>query len=112
MEGLEDKLCAILNNPESMQQIMAMAQSLGGSRQSEAPAKEPPPQPDFDISMIQKMSGLVNQTGTDKNQQALLRALAPYLSHQRISKLENAMRAAKMARFAAAALSNRSQQGR
>jgi len=52
------------------------------------------------------------QGSIDKNQQALLRALSPYLSRQRIKKLENAMRAAKMAGFAASALNAKSSQGR
>ena len=57
MEDLENKLGAILGNPEMMQKIMALAQNLGGS---DNPA--PPPQqsaagiPDIDISMLQKPS--------------------------------------------------------
>ena len=31
MEDMEDKIGAILSNPQMMQQIMAMAQSLGGA---------------------------------------------------------------------------------
>lgn len=111
MEGLEEKLGAILGNPETMQKIMSMAQTLGGEPQKEAP-KAASSAPDIDLSMLQKMSGLARQTSIDKDQQTLLRALAPYLSRQRIAKLENAMRAAKMARFAAAALSANPNQGR
>ncbi|MBO5953508.1 MAG: hypothetical protein J6Q53_05260 [Oscillospiraceae bacterium] len=36
----------------------------------------------------------------------MLKALGPYLSRERLRKLENAMRAAKMAKVAAAALGN------
>ena len=106
MEGMEEKLGAILNDPTAMQKIMAMAQSLGaGQSQQEAP--KPPqgnPLPDIDLGMLQKFSGLAKQSNIDKEQQALLRALGPYLSRERIRKLENAMRAAKMARIAATAL--------
>jgi len=106
MDGIEEKLSSVLNDPEMMQKIMAMAQSLGsGSTQQEAP-KQPQnnPLPDIDLGMLQKFSGIARQGNIDKEQQALLRALSPYLSRERIRKLENAMRAAKMARIAAAAL--------
>lgn len=108
MEGLEEKLGAILNDPKAMEKIMSMAKSLGGGEQAQAP----PALPDFDPSMLQKIASLSRQGSIDKNQQALLRALSPYLSRQRITKLENAMRAARMAGFAASALSAKSTQGR
>ena len=60
--------------------------------------------PDIDIGMLQKLSGFARQSGIDKEQQALLRALGPYLSQGRITKLEKAMRAAKMARLASSFL--------
>ena len=56
--------------------------------------------PDMDISMLQKLSGFARQSGIDKNQQALLHALCPYISQNKVTKLEKAMRAAKMARLA------------
>ncbi len=98
MDDLESKLGSVLNNPEMMGQIMALAQKLNPS---EASAKqEPVSAGDIDLSMVQKLSGLAKQSGIDKNQQSLLRALSPYLSRQRIQKLERAMRAAKMASMA------------
>lgn len=107
MDGMEDKLGAILSNPQMMQQIMSIAQSLGQSSQP-VPEEKPEPKPaipEIDLSMIQKISGLANQSGIDHNQQALLKALSPYLSRERIARLERAMRAAKMARYASTFLS-------
>ena len=95
MAEMDDKLGAILNNPAMMQQIMAMAQSLG----QQAPPKEESPPP-FDPGMMQKVMSLGTQTSIDSNQQALLTALNPYLPHQRLNKLEKAMRAAKLAKLA------------
>lgn len=100
MSEMEEKLDSVLNNPQMMQQIMSMAQSLGGQ-----PAKDDGPQnnesfPEIDLGMLQKLSGLAGQSSIDKNQRSLLHALGPYLSRERISKLEKAMRAAKMARMA------------
>lgn len=105
MENFEQQLGAVLGNPEMMQKIMSMAQALGTSKPETEPQGEPPPpMPDIDIGLIQKISGLAGQSSIDKEQQALLKALGPYLTSRRIHKLENAMRAAKMARLAAATL--------
>lgn len=103
MEDIQAQMGAILNDPDMMQKIAAMAQSM----------QMPPPQPEapssdpgsfdlsgIDIGMIQKISGLASQSGIDKNQKNLLNALGPYLRQERIAKLEKAMRAAKMARLA------------
>jgi len=100
---LEEQLGAILSNPEMMQKIQAVAQSLGAS----APPAQPEQKvPDIDLSVLQKVSALAGQTGIDQNQQSLLTALTPYLSRNRVAKLENAMRAAKMAKLAAGFLGN------
>ena len=110
MDQMEDKLNSILGNPQMMQQIMSMAQALGAG--SPEPPKEdlppPPPAPSvpggLDLGTIQKLIGIARQSGIDNNQQALLKALAPYLSQARIVKLEKAMRAAKIASLASTAL--------
>lgn len=111
MDEMEDKLGAILNNPQMMQQIMAMAQMMGQSQQSPPPKQEEPPRPPQqsfptgnDAAMLQRIYGIARQSGIDKNQQALLKALGPYLSRDRIIKLEKAMRAAKIAGLASTAL--------
>ena len=105
MENLEQQLGAVLGNPEMMQQIMAMAQALGTSNpEPQEVPPPPPPMPEIDLGLIKKISGLAGQSAIDKEQQALLKALGPYLTSRRIRKLENAMRAAKMARIAATAL--------
>ena len=103
MEELEKKLNAIVSNPEMMEKVMALAQSLGGS----PPVKEPEPQRSEgqsfnlpDLSALQKISSMASQTGIDPDQRNLIGALRPYLSPSRIGKLERAMRAAKMASMA------------
>lgn len=106
MEDLEQQLGSVLSNPEMMRQIMNLAQSLNAQPQQkqEAPAQ---PLPDIDLSMVQKMAGLAKQSGIDNQQQTLLNALSPYLSRERVQKLEKAMRAAKMAKFVSAILEQR-----
>ena len=101
MDGMEEKLGAILGNPQMMQQIMALAQSMG----SQSPPPEPPPKQDSpDPVMMQKMMTALQSSGVDAHQRALLSALNPYLTRDRISRLERAMRAAKLAGMATAFL--------
>ena len=57
-----------------------------------------------ELEMISRISALSQQTGLGRQEQALLKALDPYLSRDRLAKLEKAMHAAKMARFATVAL--------
>lgn len=97
MDQMEEKLGTILNNPQLMQQIMTMAQSLG---QQNPPKENPPPAPGFDPKLLGQLSQMARQSNTSNEEQALLQALGPYLQSDRIRKLERAMRAAKMARFA------------
>ena len=100
MEDMQSGINAILSNPQMMEQIMAMAQSIQSPEAPEPSTPPTPPAPEFDLSLIQKLSGLANNATIDKNQQNLIHALSPYVNSRRIEKLEKAMRAAKLASFA------------
>ena len=121
MAELEEKLNSILSNPQMMQQIMAIAQSFGQqdhppqesqAQQSPQQSKQvPQPQqkstPPFgknEVEMVRRLSSLAQQTGLDRQQQNLIRALQTYLGKDRLGKLEKAMHAAKIAKFASSAL--------
>ena len=108
MEDMQAKLGAILNDPDMMQKIMAFAQNLGSNpkpHMQEPPHQEAaPPFPQIDPAMLQRLSGMMQSGRIDPNQQQLLQALRPYISNRRLSKLERAMRAARMAGIATAFL--------
>lgn len=122
MSELEDQLGAILGNPKMMESIMALAQSMGQPEQPQdgkgpeekAPPKPPgpqgppgPPPPgggDMDMAMIKALTGFARNSCIDKEQKALLSALCPYISKDRLQKLEKAMRAAKIAQQASCLL--------
>ena len=110
MDGMEEKLNTILGNPEMMSQIMNMAQALGaGSLEKKEPLSEMETDlapTGLDPSMLQKIAYAVQKSGIDPQQQALLKALRPYLTQQRLHKLEKAMRAAKLAGIAGTFLGN------
>lgn len=113
MSELEEKLNHVLNNPQLMQQIMAMAQNMNAASSAPEPTTPQDTMPELDINLIRQLSGIAQKGTIDRNQQSLLKALGPYLSPGRIGKLEKAMRAAKMAQFATVFLnSNQFQSGR
>lgn len=111
MDELQNKLGQLLSDPEAMQKLMTLAQSLSAG-DGESPRQQAPQDsevsagalPGLDASMLRRLSGFASQNRIDNNEQTLLKALGPYLSRERISKLERAMRAAKMAKMATALL--------
>lgn len=105
MSELEEKLGSVLGNPQLMQQLQAMAQTLGQSGPRPAP-EEPPAASGTgpDPQLLQKLSGIAGAGAVDSNQKALLSAMTPYVSSRKLQRLEKAMRAAKMARMASAVL--------
>ena len=106
MDDMQNQMNNILQNPEMMQKIMQMAQSLN----QQTPNNDPSPAvnqntpgssiPSIDPAALRHLAGLAGQTNIDNNQRSLLKALTPYLSRERITKLEKAMRAAKLANLA------------
>lgn len=104
MSGMEDQLGAILGDPEMMQKIQALAQSMGQSQstgQPEKPERAVQPSPagpePGDLEMLKAFTGFARGAEIDQNQRALLKALSPYVSREKIAKLEKAMRSAKLA---------------
>ena len=108
MDEMEEKLGAILGNPQLMQQIMSMAQSLGQSSPEPPKQESPsmPPLPEISPEMLQGILKFSSQSRLDSRETSLLRALQPYLTQPRIQKLEKAMRAAKLAGLAQSILGN------
>lgn len=120
MSDFEDKLNAILSNPEAMGQVMQLAQSLNlggapvGDGDSGDSAPPPPPPPsggggmDFgglgdllgnlDPKMLQRLLPLVGELtgeGDDRRRQ-LLYALRPFLKPERRDKIDRALKTAKL----------------
>ena len=116
MDGMEQKLGAILSDPESMSKIMELAKGLGlnppmqDSSAAPAEAKESNPDPAPATPAASPMSGLgallssmSNQSPDDK-QTALLKALRPYLRPERQDRLDRAIQTAKMVKTAKQAM--------
>ena len=112
MSDFDDKLNAILGNPDSMAQIMQLAQSLSGENNTAKSAVPPPPPPPespkaspgfdgFDPAMLHRFVPLLKemQSPQQSNAAALLLALRPYLKEEKQEKVGRAIQIAKLIRM-------------
>ena len=119
MEGFEDKLNHILGDPKAMEQIMALAHSLGGN--GEEPEIQPAPARDegreippcsgtgglgeLDPRLLQIGMRLLGEYQREDDQRtALLAALRPFVREKRYSGLDKAIQAVRYSRIIRAAL--------
>ena len=105
MAEFEDKLNSILSNPELMGQIMSMAGSLN-QQQSSPP---PPPKPvggsmPFDPGAMAGMMQMLGATQLEPRQRNLIQALRGFVPEDRLVRLEKAMQASLIAKFASSAM--------
>lgn len=99
MDDLSEKLAEILNNPESMNKVKAMAENILGK---DEPKENHPSTPDFsDFLKAGEMSSLISiisklkASGNDPRAQ-LLNALKPHLSDKRQEKVDTAIKILKV----------------
>ena len=119
MAEFDDKLSAILSNPDIMGQIMSMANAMGQS----APAPQSAPQPvqqapqrpsapvqqqdfglPFDPGAMAGMMDLLKRTQIGERERNLIRALRGFVPDDRLTRLEKAMQASRIARYASSAM--------
>ena len=104
MAEFEDKLNSILSNPDLMGQIMSMA----GTMNQQPPP--PPPQPTgfgslpFDPGAMAGMMQMLKATQLEPKQRNLIQALRGFVPDDRLIRLEKAMQASLIARFATSAM--------
>ncbi len=115
MAEFDETLNALLSNPESMAQIMHLAQTLsaGGATGAPPPQAAPPPPNNaaaptgdlfssltggLDPKLLAKLLPLVQELGSqqDTNARTLLFALRPYLKEERQEKVERALQLARL----------------
>lgn len=95
MSDFEERLNSLLNDPEQMDRIAAMAKSLMGGESG--PDPQPKPTEGFDIPDLGKlMASFGGGGGNSDNKRALLEAMKPYLAPHRREKLDKAMKLARM----------------
>ena len=123
MSEFDEKLNALLSNPESMAQIMQLAQSLGvsgggGTNQGGGfPGGGNPGGGDggfsggadflssltggLDPKLLSRLLPMIRELGSgqDSNAAALMRSLRPYLKQERQEKVERALQLARLMRI-------------
>ncbi len=112
MDGLEQKLDAILSDPESMQKIMDLAKGLGLSSPPRSENGETPPPPPQSANSLgsEPLMGLgtllssFSGQSLDSKHTALLNALRPYLRPERQERLDRAIQTAKLVKTAKLAM--------
>ena len=128
MAELEEKLNAILSDPQAMEQILSAARALsgqeaGGPREPEGAEEDRPPSApgggagqgapdglfsalgDLDPRWVKLGARLLGEYGrTDDKKAALLEALKPFLKPERRARVDQAARLARLSRVAGAAL--------
>ena len=117
--SFEQAVSAMLQDPEQLQKIFALAQSLGFSPPAAQEAPPPPPEPAAappapamqpPDERQQALGALLQKAGKlDRRQENLLNALKPFLKPERREKIDRAMQAARISRLAGAALRGRDQ---
>ena len=125
MSEFDEKLNALLSDPNSMAQIMQLAQSLSGGSgpaspppQPDPPSRQPPPPPPdpprqpppaggdplsgllggVDPKLLVRLLPLLQELGRDSDSSArqLLTALRPYLRPERQERVERALQLARL----------------
>ena len=101
MDELGDKLSAILNDPESMERVKQMAQSLLGGEDSGTAVQNNPAPPaalpadDINIKQIVSLFSKMKNTADDSRVQ-LIYALRPHLSEERRARADTAIKLLKL----------------
>lgn len=96
MDGLEDKLNAILSDPDAMGRISEMAKSLFGEKSGEEPREIS----SGDESLLKRAAGLLRGNSMRADESAVFDALRPFLSDERRARLDRAIKIARLASLA------------
>mgnify|MGYP004686546657 FL=1 len=112
MAELDEKLNTLLSDPNSMAQIMQMAQQLsvtmGGGTDNAPPAQQPPPPPAAPPAALPPLGGLDPQvlarflpllqeySRSNSQTMQLLYSLRPFLKESKQDKVERAARLARL----------------
>lgn len=117
MDSFDEKLNKLLQNPEALAQVAALAQGFGAGQKSQAePAQTPPAggtiDPgilgalgSLDPKMLTGIAGLLGDlTATDDRRTQLLTALRPYVRKTRQDKMDRAVQLLQLSKVARRAL--------
>ncbi len=92
MDDLSTMLAGIMNSPEQMEKLKAMAGNLFGSAEPPAPMPQQPADISAgEIAGLMKMANLLKNNTNDRRAGVLL-ALRPYLTEHRQKRVDDAVK--------------------
>ena len=97
MDDIASKITEMLQNPDSVEQIKAMADSLFNKGAEESPPKAEMPSGfgDIDVGSMMKVASILKNSACD-NRSNLLLALKPHLSDERKTRVDKAIKILKL----------------
>jgi hypothetical protein len=118
MDNFDEKLNQLLQNPEALAQVAALAKGMGGGQGAAAAPQAPsaPGAPNLDPGILGALSGLDPKmlgsiagllgdlTAQDDRRAQLLAALRPYVRRQRQEKMDRAVQLLQLSKAAKRAL--------
>lgn len=99
MDQLNERLSALLSDPDGMERIKQMAQNLLAENAGEQ-KNEPSAQNDIDIGAVARMMSLLKSGNRDDDRVKLLLALKPNLSGEKQLKVDSAIKILKLIELA------------
>ena len=101
MSELQDTINQIMRDPEAMRQVQSLGEKLGLS--GNAPAQPAPPSaPSGNAEMmtaLSKLAPLMSSVAPNDETTALLNALKPFLSGEKLQRLQSAGRLIRLVRM-------------
>ncbi len=102
MSELQDALNKIMSDPEAMRRVQSLGEQLGLGN---SPAQSPPPppaapQPNSELlSSLTKLAPLMRSASQSDETTALLDALRPFLSGEKLERLSHAQKLVSLIRM-------------
>ena len=100
MSELQDTINKIMSDPEAMRQVQSLGEKLGIT--NSAPAQPPVPQPSAEnglSSALSKLMPLMSAAKPNDETAALLNALRPFLSGEKLERLQSAQKLVSLIRI-------------
>lgn len=101
MADLQDTLSQIMRDPEAMQRVQRLGEQLGLGKSAAPPAPEPPQDGGNAqlLSSLTKLAPLLHAAKPQDETAALLNALKPFLSGEKLARLAQAQRLISLIRM-------------
>ena len=102
MSELQDTINQIMRDPEAMRQVQSLGEKLGLSGNPMPPSASPTPAPGGNTEMmaaLSKLAPLMSSAAPNDETTALLNALKPFLSGEKLQRLQSAGRLIRLVRM-------------